>query len=330
MKDSSEPAVVVKGLKKYFGDVKALDGVDLHVDKGKIYGLLGPNGAGKTTVVRALATLLEPDSGEVTINGVNVAEHPTQVRRMIGLAGQFAAVDDFLTGRETLMMVARLYHVPRKEAKKRTNDLLKRLSLEEAADRTAKTYSGGMRRRLDLGASLVGRPEVLFLDEPTTGLDPRTRQELWQLIRELVAEGRTLLLTTQYLEEADALCDYISIIDRGKVVKAGTATSLKASLGRDVVEVQVADSHQEQTLKIMSDLSKGKPDVDEMSKAIRIRAAKGADMLTKVVSALEKANIKPIDLSVHRPSLDDVFLAVTGKKTKPTNKQGSKKKRGNK
>jgi ABC-2 type transport system ATP-binding protein len=246
---------------------------------------------------------------------------------MIGLAGQFAAVDDFLTGRETLMMVARLYHVPRKEAKKRTNELLKRLNLEDAADRTAKTYSGGMRRRLDLGASLVGKPEILFLDEPTTGLDPRTRQELWQLIRELVAEGRTLLLTTQYLEEADALCDYISIIDKGRVVKAGTATSLKASLGRDVVEVQVADSHQEQTLKIMTEISNGKPDVDEMSHAIRVRAAKGADMLIKVVSALEKAKIKPLDLSVHRPSLDDVFLSVTGKKTRPNEPQTKKKKR---
>lgn len=327
MKDSKEAVIVVKGLKKYYGDVKALDGVDLHVDKGKIYGLLGPNGAGKTTVVRALATLLDIDSGEVTINGVDVDKHPAQIRRMIGLAGQFAAVDDFLTGRETLMMVARLYHVPKKEAKKRADELLKRLSLEEAADRPAKTYSGGMRRRLDLGASLVGRPEILFLDEPTTGLDPRTRQELWQLIRELVAEGRTLLLTTQYLEEADALCDYISIIDRGKVVKEGTATSLKASLGRDVVEVQVAEHHHAEALKIMKSISNSKPMVDEMSHAISVRASKGADMLIKVVSALEKANIKPKDLSVHRPSLDDVFLSVTGKKTKP---QPPVKKRGKK
>ena len=197
-------------------------------------------------------------------------------------------------------------------------------------DRPAKTYSGGMRRRLDLGASLVGRPEILFLDEPTTGLDPRTRQELWQLIRELVAEGRTLLLTTQYLEEADALCDYISIIDRGKVVKSGTATSLKASLGRDVVEVRVAENHQVETVKIMTDLAKAKPDIDEMSQAIRIRAAKGADMLIKVVYALEKADIKPLDLSVHRPSLDDVFLAVTGKKAKSAVVKKPIKKRGKK
>lgn len=327
MKNSSETAVEVKNLKKYFGDVKALNGVSLRVDKGKIYGLLGPNGAGKTTVVRTLATLIEPDSGEVTIGGLDVVEQSTQVRRMIGLAGQFAAVDDYLTGRETLMMVARLYHVPKKEAKKRTEELLKRLSLQDAADRPAKTYSGGMRRRLDLGASLVGRPEILFLDEPTTGLDPRTRQELWGLIRELVAEGRTLLLTTQYLEEADALCDYISIIDRGKVVKSGTATQLKSSLGRDVVELQVNDKDHESALKVVRTLTKSRPVVDEVTRSISIRASKGAEMLIKLVNALDKANIKPTDLAVHRPSLDDVFLAVTGKKPKST---AAKPKKGKK
>ena len=323
MKNSSDTAVEVKNLKKYFGEVKALDGVNLKVGKGKIYGLLGPNGAGKTTVVRTLATLIEPDTGEVTVGGLDVVEHATQVRRMIGLAGQFAAVDDYLTGRETLMMVAKLYHVPKREAKKRTEELLTRLSLQDAADRPAKTYSGGMRRRLDLGASLVGRPEILFLDEPTTGLDPRTRQELWELIRELVAEGRTLLLTTQYLEEADALCDYISIIDRGKVVKSGTAIQLKSSLGRDVVELHVAESDQELAISILYKLSKSKPAIDEMSKSISIRAKKGAEMLIKVVKALEANDIKPLDISVHRPSLDDVFLAVTGKK--PTKARKSAK-----
>lgn len=327
MKKDIEVAVEVKNLKKYFGDVKALDGVSLHVDKGKIYGLLGPNGAGKTTVVRTLATLIEPDSGEVTIGGLDAVEHSTQVRRLIGLAGQFAAVDDYLTGRETLMMVARLYHVPKKEAKKRTEDLLKRLNLLDAANRPAKTYSGGMRRRLDLGASLVGRPEILFLDEPTTGLDPRTRQELWELIRELVAEGRTLLLTTQYLEEADALCDYISIIDRGKVVKSGTATQLKSSLGRDVVELQVNDEDHENALKVVRTLTKSKPTVDEVTKSISIRATRGAEMLIKLVNALDIAKIKPTDLAVHRPSLDDVFLAVTGNKPKSV---VAKKKKGKK
>lgn len=327
MKNTSEVAVEVKNIKKYYGEVKALDGVSLRVDKGKIYGLLGPNGAGKTTVVRTLATLIEPDSGEVTIGGLDVVEHSTQVRRMIGLAGQFAAVDDYLTGRETLMMVARLYHVPKKEAKKRADELLRRLSLQDAADRPAKTYSGGMRRRLDLGASLVGKPEILFLDEPTTGLDPRTRQELWELIRELVAEGRTLLLTTQYLEEADALCDYISIIDRGKVVKSGTASQLKSSLGRDVVELQVKDEDHENALKVVRTLTKSKPTVDEVTKSISIRASKGAEMLIKLVNSLDKAKIKPTDLAVHRPSLDDVFLAVTGKKPK---RVATKKKKGKK
>ncbi len=314
MKVENEVVISVNNLKKYYGEVKALDGVSLHVDKGKIYGLLGPNGAGKTTVVRALATLLQPDSGDVLINGINVAKHPMQVRRMIGLAGQFAAVDDFLTGRETLMMVARLYHIPKREAKKRTNELLKRLSLQDAADRPAKTYSGGMRRRLDLGASLVGRPEILFLDEPTTGLDPRTRQELWELIRELVAEGRTLLLTTQYLEEADALCDYISIIDRGKVVKSGTASQLKSSLGRDVVEMHVSKLDHDKAKAVMKKVAKSNPSVDEMSGSLRVRAQKGSEMLIKILKALDNEGIKPDDVSVHRPSLDDVFLAVTGKK----------------
>lgn len=326
MNQTAETVIKVQNLKKHFGDVKALDGVSIQVDKGRIYGLLGPNGAGKTTLVRALATLITPDGGEATINGVDVAKDPNQVRRMIGLAGQFAAVDEFLTGRETLMMVAKLYHVPKKEAKKRTNELLDRLSLTDAADRPAKTYSGGMRRRLDLGASLVGKPEVLFLDEPTTGLDPRTRQELWELIRELVEEGRTLLLTTQYLEEADALCDYISIIDRGKVVKAGTATQLKASLGRDVVELRVAETDQEAAVEIMHKLGKSKPSIDEMSRAISIRAKNGAEMLVDVVKALESAKIRPTDISVHRPSLDDVFLAVTGKKAS----KAAKSKKGRK
>ncbi len=308
--------ISVKNVKKYFGDVKALNGVSIEVEKGKIYGLLGPNGAGKTTLVRALATLLETDSGKIQINGLDVAANQDEVRRMIGLAGQFAAIDEFLTGRETLMMVARLYHVPKKEAKKRTEELLERLSLVDAADRPAKTYSGGMRRRLDLGASLVGKPDIIFMDEPTTGLDPRTRQELWEIIRELVDEGRTLLLTTQYLEEADALCDYISIIDRGKVVQEGTANQLKASLGRDVVEVHVASVDQEQAMSLMKTIAKSEPKVDEMTRSISIRAAKGTDTLLKVVAVFGEAKVKIRDISVHRPSLDDVFLAVTGKKGK--------------
>lgn len=308
--------ISVKNVKKSFGKVKALNGVSIEVEKGKIYGLLGPNGAGKTTLVRALATLIGTDSGKITINGLDLSTKQDEVRRMIGLAGQFAAVDEFLTGRETLMMVARLYHVPKKEAKKRAEELLERLSLMDAADRPAKTYSGGMRRRLDLGASLVGKPEIIFMDEPTTGLDPRTRQELWEIIRELVDEGRTLLLTTQYLEEADALCDYISIIDRGKVVQQGTANQLKASLGRDVVEVHVSPADQDKAVELMKTLSKSQPKIDEMTRSISIRAAKGTETLLKVVAAFGEAKIKIRDVSVHRPSLDDVFLAVTGKKGK--------------
>ncbi len=318
--------ISVKNVKKYFGKVKALNGVSIDVEKGKIYGLLGPNGAGKTTLVRALATLIETDAGKVTINGLDLATNQDEVRRMIGLAGQFAAVDDFLTGRETLMMVARLYHVPKKEAKKRTDELLDRLSLTDAADRPAKTYSGGMRRRLDLGASLVGKPEIIFMDEPTTGLDPRTRQELWGLIRELVDEGRTLLLTTQYLEEADALCDYISIIDRGKVVKEGTALQLKASLGRDVVEVHVAPADQDKAIELVKATTKSKPTVDEMTHGISVRATKGTDTMLKIVAAFGDAKIKLRDVSVHRPSLDDVFLSVTGDKKAVSKKnKGSKK-----
>ncbi len=311
-----ESVISVKNVKKSFGKVKALNGVSIEVEKGKIYGLLGPNGAGKTTLVRALATLIDTDSGKITINGLDLSTKQDEVRRMIGLAGQFAAVDEFLTGRETLMMVARLYHVPKKEAKKRAEELLERLSLMDAADRPAKTYSGGMRRRLDLGASLVGKPEIIFMDEPTTGLDPRTRQELWEIIRELVDEGRTLLLTTQYLEEADALCDYISIIDRGKVVQQGTANQLKASLGRDVVEVHVAPADQDKAIELMKALSKSQPKIDEMTRSISVRAAKGTETLLKVVAAFGEAKIKIRDVSVHRPSLDDVFLAVTGKKGK--------------
>lgn len=306
--------ISVKNVKKTFGSVKALNGVSIEVEKGKIYGLLGPNGAGKTTLVRTLATLIDADSGKVTISGLDLATQQDEIRTKIGLAGQFAAVDDFLTGRETLMMVARLYHVPKKEARKRTAELLERLSLTDAADRPAKTYSGGMRRRLDLGASLVGKPEIIFMDEPTTGLDPRTRQELWEIIRELVDEGRTLLLTTQYLEEADALCDYISIIDKGKVVQHGTANQLKSSLGRDVVEVHVAPADQEKALELMKQVTRTMPKQDEMTRAISVRSSKGTDTLLKVVAAFGEAKIKLRDVSVHRPSLDDVFLAVTGKK----------------
>jgi len=313
----SETAILVKNVKKKFGKVVALNGVSIEVEKGKVYGLLGPNGAGKTTLVRILATLLKPDTGKVELDGKSVVNAGPAIRELIGLAGQFAAVDDYLTGRETLEMVARLYHLSRKESRKRAQDIINSLSLAEVADRPAKTYSGGMRRRLDLGAGLVGRPDILLLDEPTTGLDPRTRQELWGLIRNLAKEGRTIMLTTQYLEEADALCNYIAIIDHGKVVRQGTSAQLKSSLGADIVELQVQSKDQAKAKEIMRQVSNTEPRFDEATEALSISSAKASELLLSLAQELKKDRIKPTNLALHRPSLDDVFLAVTGKKTKP-------------
>ncbi|MEK9196074.1 MAG: ATP-binding cassette domain-containing protein, partial [Patescibacteria group bacterium] len=238
---SSKNAIEVKNVYCHFGEVKALDGVSITAMKGKVTGLLGPNGAGKSTLIKIMTTLLEPNSGEVIVDGVDVLGDPTTTRERIGLAGQSAAVDDFLTGREILHMVGRLYHMPKDIVEKRAINLLDKLGLTEAADRQVKTYSGGMRRRIDLGASLVATPKVLFLDEPTTGLDPRTRLQLWDIIREMVASGVSILLTTQYLEEADALADYLYVIDHGKLISEGTSEQLKSRLGQDVIEIKVAD-----------------------------------------------------------------------------------------
>src|SRR5689334_11634988 len=237
-------AIYAEGLVKTFGDVKALDGVDLDVPEGTVLGLLGPNGAGKTTTVRCLTTLLRPDSGKAVVAGIDVLRHPNEVRRSIGLSGQFAAVDEYLTGRENLQMVGRLYQMKAKEAKARAGELLDKFNLADAADRPAKTYSGGMRRRLDLAAALVVSPPVMFMDEPTTGLDPRNRQQLWEVIQELVAGGTTLLLTTQYLEEADHLAHDICVVDHGRVIERGTADQLKARTGGERVEV-VVHQHEE-------------------------------------------------------------------------------------
>src|SRR5579859_1587823 len=236
---SEQPAVRVEGVRKKFGTVQALDGVSLEVPPATVLGLLGPNGAGKTTMVRILATLLLPDEGRAEVTGLDVVSQTSEIRQRIGLAGQNAAVDENLTGRENIELVGRLYHLPKTEAKFRARQLLERFDLLDAADRTVRTYSGGMRRRLDLGASLVGRPTVLFLDEPTTGLDPRSRIDLWKIIRELVAEGTTVLLTTQYLEEADELADSIVVIDHGQVIAEGTPDELKARMGGDVIDVTV-------------------------------------------------------------------------------------------
>lgn len=313
---------------KHYGNVKALDGVTLRAEEGKIFGLLGPNGAGKTTLVRMLSTLLEPDKGSVKVLDLDVVKNPDRVRRSIGLAGQFAAVDEFLTGWENIRMVGELYHLPKNEIKKRGNDLLERLNLADAANRPVKTYSGGMRRRLDLGASLVGHPKVLFLDEPTTGLDPRTRLDLWEIIRDLVKEGASILLTTQYLEEADELANKIAVIDRGKLIAEGTSNELKSQLGGDVIEFQLAKlGDREKALSAVTSLASKTPTFDEDSLSITLPVENGPKTLTEVVRALDSAHVEPASLSLHRPSLDDVFLALTGKKAEakdPVKKHGHK------
>lgn len=319
-----ELAFEVKNLKKHFGDVKALDGVTLKAEVGKIFGLLGPNGAGKTTIVRMLSTLSQPTEGSLKVLGVDVVKDPTKVRTMIGLAGQYAAVDGFLTGRENLVMVGQLYRLSAKESKQRAKEILEQLDLVEAADRPAKTYSGGMRRRLDLGASLVGHPEILFLDEPTTGLDPRTRQDLWKIIRKLVEEGKSIVLTTQYLEEADELADKIAVIDHGKVIAEGTSNQLKARLGGDLVEVEFKkDAHLKQVQHLVEKFATKKVTVD--GDTIKVPVRDGSKGLLDIVRELDKAKIRPEAISLHRPSLDDVFLSLTGKKAEDEQPKKPKK-----
>lgn len=318
MKEAQSNDIVIKaqGVTVKFGKLTALDKVNLEARHGKVTGLLGPNGAGKSTLIKVMTTLLEPDTGKVTVDGVNVLEHADEARKRIGLAGQFAAVDDFLTGRETLEMVARLYGMNRKEAKAKSAEMLERLDLTDAADRQTKTYSGGMRRRLDLGASLVATPRVLFLDEPTTGLDPRTRLQLWDIIRDLVKQGVSILLTTQYLEEADALCDYIYVVDHGKMIAEGTAEGLKKSLGQDVIEFKVSNKKLTQAQEVIQTVMKRPVELDDLTRRLRLRTKGGAEDLLAVAATLKEHNIKIEELSVHQPSLDDVFMEITGKQKK--------------
>ena len=310
------------------GQVRALDDLTLDVEEGTVLSVLGPNGAGKTTAVRILATLLKPDSGSATVAGIDVIKHPEKVRELIGLSGQYAAVDETLTGWDNLVMFGRLYHLGKTASIKRAEDLLERFSLTESAKRPIKTYSGGMRRRLDLAASLIVQPKVLFLDEPTTGLDPRGRQEMWGVIQELVKGGVTLLLTTQYLEEADQLADEIAVIDRGKVIARGTSDALKKQVGGERLEITVENSDIPKTQEIIARISGTATHTDV--RTISAPVSTGSLALMEALRALDEATIHPLDIALKRPSLDDVFLSLTGHVAEETVEEPAKKKRGGK
>ncbi|MEV7779258.1 ATP-binding cassette domain-containing protein [Kitasatospora sp. NPDC088351] len=307
------PAIQAENLVKTFGDVRALDGVSLDVPEGTVLGLLGPNGAGKTTTVRVLTTLLRPDSGRAVVAGVDVLKHPNQVRSLIGLSGQYAAVDEYLTGFENLQMVGELYQMSARDAKARALELLEWFNLTEARNRTAKTYSGGMRRRLDLAAALVVRPPVMFLDEPTTGLDPRNRLALWEVIETLVEQGTTLLLTTQYLEEADRLAHDIAVVDHGRVIARGSADQLKAQIGGERIEVVV---HRAElvgdAVAALAGYAKGEPVLERNTRKITVPVSGGARVLADAIRELDARSIEIDDIGLRRPTLDDVFLSLTG------------------
>jgi daunorubicin resistance ABC transporter ATP-binding subunit len=310
--NSNPPVIDVEGVKKSFGSTTALAGVDLGVESGTVLALLGRNGAGKTTLVRIIATLLDPDAGHVRLAGLDVVRDAPVVRSMIGLAGQFAAVDDTLSGRENLELVGRLYGLRRREARARAYDVLERLGLSDAGDRLVRTYSGGMRRRLDLGASLVGRPLVLILDEPSTGLDPAARLELWGLIEELVGDGATLLLTTQYLEEADRLADRVAVIDRGNMIAEGTPDALKERVGGDVLEVRATRSSDlDRVVGLLGGLGAGQPVADVRAQRVTLPTAERVETLLAAARRIQDAGIAVTDIVIRRPSLDDVFLSLT-------------------
>ena len=310
---AGEHAIHAEGLTKNFGKTRALNGLDLHIDEGSLLALLGPNGAGKTTAVRILTTLLKPDSGHATVAGFDVVKEPDRIKPRIGLAGQNVAVDEYLTGRENLEMIGRLYHLRARDARSRAGELLEGFDLVDASDRILKTYSGGMRRRLDLAASLVALPPILFLDEPTTGLDPRSRRQVWNMIDSLVDEGSTILLTTQYLEEADELADRIAVVDLGRVIAEGTSDELKDQLGGNRLELALAkDADLQRAAEIARRHFSGEAVVDAAQRRVSGPARNGTSELAALVRDLDAAGITIVDLQLHRPSLDDVFLTLTG------------------
>ncbi len=312
----ADPAIVAEGLGKRFGDVTALDGVDLELPAGGVLGMLGPNGAGKTTAVRILATLLKPDRGRAQVAGFDIAERPAEVRRRIGLSGQYAAVDPFLTGEENLIMIGRLYGLTRRQAHRRAADLIGVLGLASVAGRLVRTYSGGMRRRLDVAASLLAAPPVVFLDEPTTGLDPRGRLALWQVLGELTAGGTSVLLTTQYIEEAERLAGMIVIIDRGKVIAVGTPGQLRARAGGDRLELQSPPGHDPRLLAgALATLGTAPPAVDEAAGRVILPVAGGAAILPEVATRLAATGLHAAALALRRPTLEEAFLAYTGQPT---------------
>src|SRR6188768_3378930 len=310
-------AITAEGLVKVYksrkSEVRALDGIDLEVAEGTVLGLLGPNGAGKTTTVRILATLLKPDAGRATVAGFDVVRQAKELRHVIGLSGQYAAVDENLTGSENLWMFGRLYQLPSPESRKRAGELLEQFDLVDAADRVVKTYSGGMRRRLDLASALIGRPRLLFLDEPTTGLDPRSRLGMWDVIRSLVREGTTLLLTTQYLEEADELADTIAVVDHGRIIANGTADELKAQVGGERIEVIVHDRTRiDDAQRILGQIGIGGASLDEHTRRVTAPSDGGSKRLATVIREFDDAGIVIDDIGLRRPTLDEVFLSLTG------------------
>jgi len=312
-------AIKASGLAKAYGDVVALNGIDIEVEQGTVLGLLGPNGSGKTTTVRILATLLQADSGSASVGGFDVATQPDEVRSVIGLTGQYAAVDEYLTGRENLELFGRLFHLSKFDAAKRAAELLDRFDLSDAADRGIKGYSGGMRRRLDLAASLIGRPNVLFLDEPTTGLDPRSRQGMWEVIEDLISEGTTVLLTTQYLEEADQLANRIVVLDHGNVIAKGTSNELKSQVGGDRIEIVVESVGDVSNAAALIQEFGSAPAITEgLTKTILLPVAGGSTAIVNIVRKLDENKISIADIALRRPTLDDVFLSLTGHATENT------------